>query len=86
MKKEIYFISLIFFLIFYQDQSWGLNTTIEDEEWLLQKMATHEAAIFSLSKVHVFRLGPNEDLLDSIFRYARATGIEAAMIVTCVGR
>jgi predicted DNA-binding protein with PD1-like motif len=61
------------------------DPTISDREWFLEKVAMHEAAIFTESKIHVFRLRPNEDLLDSIFRYARATGIEAAMILTCVG-
>ena len=65
----------------------GRNSTQgEDDAWFLEKVVEHEAAIFALSKIHVFRLGPNEDLLLSLFRYARVTGIEAAMIVTCVGR
>lgn len=65
----------------------GRNSTQGvDDAWFLEKVVEHEAAIFALSKIHVFRLGPNEDLLLSLFRYARVTGIEAAMILTCVGR
>jgi predicted DNA-binding protein with PD1-like motif len=35
--------------------------------------------------IHVFRLLPQQDLKRSILEYARANGIKAACVVTCVG-
>jgi hypothetical protein len=56
-----------------------------DEEWYLKKMSRHEAGQFSASTIHVLRLAPNEDLLDSLWKYARVTKIKAASIVSAVG-
>ncbi|KAJ1401376.1 hypothetical protein B484DRAFT_315750, partial [Ochromonadaceae sp. CCMP2298] len=36
-------------------------------------------------QMHVLRLDPGEDLLDSLWRYARVTGIRAASVVSVVG-
>ena len=57
----------------------------EDDSWYLEKQKGNETGIFQQSRIHVLRLGPGEDLLDSIFRYARVTKISAASIVSVVG-
>lgn len=41
--------------------------------------------MFSSSKLHVLRLRPNEDLLQSLWRYARVMNIKAMSIVSAVG-
>ena len=56
-----------------------------DFEWYAKKQASNETGIFASSRVHVLRLGPGEDLLDSLWRYARVTKIKAASIVSVVG-
>jgi predicted DNA-binding protein with PD1-like motif len=58
---------------------------ITDIEWFQQKQRRNEAASFTSVKYHVLRLTPGEDLLDSLWRYARVTGIKAGSIVSCVG-
>jgi predicted DNA-binding protein with PD1-like motif len=57
----------------------------DDIAWYSKKLASNETGIFDSSKVHVLRLGPREDLLDSLWRYARVTKIKAASIVSVVG-
>ena len=56
-----------------------------DEAWYLEKIASHETASFTASKLHVLRLRPNEDLLQSLWRYARVTNTKALSIVSAVG-
>lgn len=56
-----------------------------DVAWLRAKEAKHEAATFTSSRIHVLRLSPQEDLLDSLWRYSRAKNISAATIISCVG-
>lgn len=56
-----------------------------DKIWYEKKLLTNETRTFSQSKVHVLRLGPGEDLLESLWRYARVTKIKAASIVSVVG-
>lgn len=56
-----------------------------DSAWYLNKVAANETGLFDSSRVHVLRLGPNEDLLDSLFRYARVLNIKAASVVSVVG-
>ena len=41
--------------------------------------------MFATTRVHVLRLIPNEDLLDSLFKYARAIDLKAASVVSVVG-
>lgn len=53
--------------------------------WYSKKQASNETGIFTSSRVHVLRLGPGEDLLDSLWRYARVTNIKAASVVSVVG-
>lgn len=57
----------------------------EDKLWFQQKMAAHEIASYLQPKAHVLRLGPGEDLLESIWRYARVVNLHAASVVTAVG-
>jgi predicted DNA-binding protein with PD1-like motif len=56
-----------------------------DDLWLAQKQLKHEASAFSSGKFHVIRLSPNEDLIESMWKYARALNIKAASIVSVVG-
>jgi predicted DNA-binding protein with PD1-like motif len=56
-----------------------------DDLWWARKKASNETATFLQSRVHVLRLGPGEDLLDSLWRYARVTKIKAASVVSVVG-
>jgi predicted DNA-binding protein with PD1-like motif len=61
------------------------SATKADDLWWARKKASNETATFSQSRVHVLRLGPGEDLLDSLWRYARVTKIKAASVVSVVG-
>jgi predicted DNA-binding protein with PD1-like motif len=56
-----------------------------DKQWYEQKLKNHETGQFKSSVTHVLRLSPGEDLLSSLWKYARVTGIKAASIVSCVG-
>lgn len=56
-----------------------------DNLWYAKKLASNETGIFFQSKVHVLRLGPGEDLLDSLWKYARVTNIHAASVASVVG-
>ena len=57
----------------------------DDKNWYLEKQSLNQTAIFDRSKVHVLRLGPGEDLLDSLWRYARVTKLKAATVISVVG-
>lgn len=57
----------------------------DDILWLKEKQFSHEVASLSPKQVHVLRLGPGEDLIGSIWKYARVTGIKSASIVSVVG-
>lgn len=57
----------------------------DDLLWYAKKQASNETGVFVSSRVHVLRLGPGEDLLDSLWRYARVTNIKAASVVCVVG-
>jgi predicted DNA-binding protein with PD1-like motif len=59
--------------------------SVEDSVWYAQKQFLKETGIFKASRVHVLRLGPGEDLLTSLWRYARVTDIHAASVVSVVG-
>ena len=61
------------------------SSTVADQAWLAEKRINHEAGVFAYSKTHVFRLRPGEDILASIYKYARALNIKSAVILTCVG-
>ena len=64
----------------------SVDTFYEDDKmWYVKKQFSNETGIFSSSRVHILRLGPSEDLLDCLFKYARVTGIKAASIVSAVG-
>ena len=62
-----------------------LATSNPDRVWYEQKRESKQTAIFDRSRVHVLRLGPGEDLLASIWRYARVTNIYAASVASVVG-
>lgn len=57
----------------------------EDKRWYEQKLANHETLPNLVPQAHILRLGPGEDLLESIWRYARVTNLTAASLVTAVG-
>ena len=59
--------------------------SVEDDLWFAAKQRNNETGIFRSSRVHVLRLNPDEDLLSSLWRYARVTNIHAASIVSVVG-
>jgi uncharacterized protein len=56
-----------------------------DAEWYARKLHTNETGQFQSSRLHVLRLSPNEDLLASLYRYARVLNIGAASVVSTVG-
>jgi uncharacterized protein len=56
-----------------------------DQIWYQKKLASHETGVFTSSKIHILRLSPNEDLLDSIWTYARVQNITAMSILSGVG-
>ncbi|HEY9006147.1 MAG TPA: PPC domain-containing DNA-binding protein [Ohtaekwangia sp.] len=47
--------------------------------------AQAQQAMQSTSRVHVFRLGPHQDLKKSLVAWAQLHKIKAAVVVTCVG-
>lgn len=57
----------------------------EDWNWYQKKIKSHETGMFTFPKIHVLRLQPNEDLLESIWSYARVTKMTAASILSGVG-
>lgn len=58
----------------------------EDElKWYLNKLKSHETGSFLSSKIHILRLKPNEDLLESLFKYSRIKKIKALSIISAVG-
>eukprot|EP01032_Pedospumella_encystans_P017528 gene17528-19969_t len=63
----------------------SVNALNPDDVWYATKQATNETGIFAASRVHVLRLGPGEDLVESLWRYARVTKIKAASVVSVVG-
>ena len=56
-----------------------------DDAWLREKQVSKEVGTSKRNEVHVIRLAPNEDLIDSIFRYVRLVNITSASIVSVVG-
>lgn len=56
-----------------------------DRVWFEQKKWQHELLPNLVPRGHVLRLGPGEDLLESIWRYAGVVKLTAASIVTAVG-
>jgi predicted DNA-binding protein with PD1-like motif len=62
-----------------------LGNDTSDEAWFVRKKVANETDTFTQSRVHVLRLGPGEDLVDSLWRYARVLKIKAASIVSVVG-
>ena len=60
-------------------------TKESDSAWYAKKLASNETRTFTSSIVHVLRLAPNEDLLESLWKYARVKEINAASIVSTVG-
>jgi uncharacterized protein len=80
---------LFFLFTFFLPLICGENTSFqsleEDLKWYQNKVNSHETGIFPTTKIHVLRLKPNEDLLESIWAYARVTNIKAASILSGVG-
>jgi len=61
------------------------DTNSTDLAWYRNKLASHQTDSFFLSRVHVLRLVPGEDVLQSLFRFARVRGFHAASVVSVVG-
>jgi len=61
------------------------DTNSTDLEWYHSKQENHETDSFFISRVHVLRLVPGEDVLQSLFRFARVRAFRAASIVSVVG-
>lgn len=59
--------------------------TEADKLWLEKKVIQHEALPNLIPRAHVLRLGPGEDLLESLWRYARVLNLTAASVITAVG-
>lgn len=56
-----------------------------DKLWYQEKLALHEVKSFIPIQGHVLRLYPGEDLLDSIFKYARVLNVTSASVINAVG-
>jgi uncharacterized protein len=56
-----------------------------DAKWYATKYSSNETRILSTSRIHVLRLGPGEDLLNSLWKYARVTKIRAMSVISVVG-
>jgi predicted DNA-binding protein with PD1-like motif len=54
-------------------------------DWTQQMEARHEAFESEQMRIHVFRLRPGDDLLESIRAYAIAHHLRAAVVLTAVG-
>lgn len=54
-------------------------------DWAAKLIARHEAIADKHMRIHVFRLRPGDDLLESIRAYARAQHLRAAVVLTAVG-
>ncbi len=54
-------------------------------DWAQQIAARHEAFETEQMRIHLFRLRPGDDLLDSIRAYASAHHLHAAVVLTAVG-
>ena len=50
-----------------------------------EKQLSKEVGVSSGNEIHVIRLSPNEDLIDSIFRYVRLVNVTSASIISTVG-
>lgn len=57
----------------------------DDLKWYLNKLKLHETGIFQKSIIHILRLSPNEDLLNSLYKYTRINKIKALSIISAVG-
>ena len=53
--------------------------------WYREKLNSNQTGLFDRSKIHVLRLAPGEDLLQSLYKYARVLNIKAASVVSVVG-
>ena len=84
------FVLILFFLNCFQISSLKSKNKEEEKEeeenrWYLNKLLTHETGTFNSFIIHILRLTPNEDLLQSLYKYARVKKIKAASIVSGVG-
>lgn len=66
-------------------RSENFETIENDLAWLRKKEISHETAFFSTSRIHVLRLSPGEDLLESLWSYSRARNLTSASILSAVG-
>ena len=62
-----------------------LGGSDEDRAWYDEKLSRKQVASGMITKAHVLRLGPGEDLLESLWKYARVAKIKAASVVSVVG-
>jgi predicted DNA-binding protein with PD1-like motif len=54
-------------------------------DWTQQMAARHETFETERMRIHIFRLRPGDDLLESIRAYAAAHHLRAAVVLTAVG-
>jgi len=57
----------------------------DPSDWMAKLVARHEAISDEHMRMHVFRLRPGDDLLESIRVYAHAQHLRAAVVLTAVG-
>eukprot|EP01038_Epipyxis_sp_PR26KG_P006147 gene6147-8474_t len=77
---------IVALLIIFIANLFAVNCSIvEDRKWYAEKIASKETGIFENSRIHVLRLSPGEDLLESLWRYGRVIDLRAATVVSCVG-
>lgn len=82
LASVIYFATAVILVLSKSDFESGPES---DSQWYRRKILSHETGSFASSRVHVLRLGPDEDLLDSLYRYSRVTNMRACSIVSTVG-
>ena len=78
-------VSLFLIILFCFCISVRASPSAEDIAWLKAKISQNETAALSVKRVHVLRLSPGEDLIESMWKYARCNNIKAASIVSVVG-
>jgi len=83
MRVFTIFCSILAFVVSSLGQSSAPASHSRD--WVQQLAARHEAHATDHLRVHIFRLRPGDDLLESIQTYARARRIKAAIVLSAVG-
>ena len=61
------------------------KAAVKPAGWTQQMAARHEAFEAEHMRIHIFRLRPGDDLLESIRAYTSANHLQAAIVLTAVG-